>query len=67
MYHSYSYQCTMCGDTKDLVGDCDGGKCQACSTGQYRNIGESYDNDYAEQQQYEKEQDREYENRHRYD
>jgi hypothetical protein len=68
MYHSYRYTCNLCGDERDLCSNSDiAGKCHSCYNGQYQKTGESYDQEYIEQIQYEEQQDREYEERHRYD
>lgn len=68
MYFSYSYVCNMCGDQRDLATNADdGGRCHVCDTGIYRKCGESYDQEFVDQQRYNEQQDREYEQRHRYD
>lgn len=68
MYHSYTYVCDACGDQKDLAcsGD-DGGRCHSCHNGKYHRSGESYDQEWVDEQKYNEQQDREYEERHRYD
>jgi hypothetical protein len=66
MYFSYTFRCDTCGDEKDLATDGnDGGRCHNCNGGHYFKIGEAYDQEWVEQQKYEQQQDREYEERHR--
>ena len=68
MYHSFSFVCDNCGDEKDLATDSDnGGRCHECNTGTYHKCGESYDQEYVDEMKYNERQDREYEERHRYD
>ena len=68
MYHSYSYICDVCGDSRDLATNCDnGGRCYNCIDGTYRKSGESYDQEWVDEQKYNERMDREYEERHRYD
>lgn len=68
MYHSYSFQCDMCGDEKDLAtDDNNGGRCHSFTNGTYRKCGESYDQEWVDEQKYNERKDREYEDRHRYD
>ena len=68
MYHSFVFTCNSCGDEKDLATDSDdGGRCHSCETGHYYKTGEVYDQEFVDQEKYEAEQDREYEERHRYD
>lgn len=68
MYHSFRFQCDMCGDEKDLCTDgADGGRCHECNDGHYRKCGESYDQEWVDKQKYNEQQDREYEDRHRRD
>ena len=66
MYHSFTYTCDECGDQKDLAGSGDdGGRCHSCHNGNYRRTGESYDQEWVDEQKYNEQQDREYEERHR--
>lgn len=68
MYHQYLFRCDRCGDERELCTNADeGGKCHNCMNGNYYKCGESYDQEYIDQKQYEEQQDREYEERHRYD
>lgn len=68
MYHSFRFVCDQCGDEKDLATDGqDGGRCHNCSDGRYHQCGESYDQEWVDEQKYNEQQDREYERRHRYD
>lgn len=68
MYHSYRYQCDSCNDERDLATNADdGGRCHSCSNGRYRKVGESYDQEWIDEQKYNEQQDREYAERHRYD
>lgn len=68
MYHSFSFVCDHCGDEKDLATDSDnGGRCHECSNGTYHKNGESYDQEWVDEQKYNEQQDREYEQRHRND
>jgi len=47
MYFSYTFQCDVCGDQKDLATDGnDGGRCHNCSDGHYYKCGESYDQEW---------------------
>jgi hypothetical protein len=71
MYYARTYKCYDCGDERDFPAhpkdgmDSDGGEC-SCG-GRYRYVGETYDQDFVEEQKYNEQQDREYEARHRYD
>lgn len=68
MYFSNTYRCDVCGDEKDLACDGDdGGRCYNCNDGHYYRCGEAYDQEWVDQQKYEQQQDREYEERHRHD
>lgn len=68
MYHSFSFQCDMCGDEKDLATDSDnGGRCHECDNGTYRKCGESYDQEWVDEQKENDREDRRYEERHRND
>lgn len=68
MYHSFTFTCDHCGDQKDLATDSDdGGRCHECTNGRYRKSGESYDQEYVDEMKYNIQQDKEYEERHRYD
>lgn len=67
MYHSFTYQCDSCGDQRDLCTNADtGGQCHSCINGTYHKCGESYDQEFVDQMEYEEQQDREYEERHRH-
>lgn len=63
MYHCNIYKCDRCGgeievDVMHAAGSCScGGTLQQC--------GESYDQEFVDQERYEREQDAEYEQRHR--
>ena len=68
MYYSNCYRCDSCGDERDLSCDSDdGGRCMNCETGHYKKCGESYDKEWLDEQKYNREQDEEYERRHRND
>ena len=68
MHHGYVYTCNTCGDERELCTNADdGGRCHSCSNGRYYKSGECYDTEYVEQKEYEEQQDREYEARHRDD
>lgn len=68
MYFSNVFVCDSCGDEKNLAtDDNNGGRCHNCNEGTYRKCGETYDQEWIDQQKYEQEQDREYEYRHRND
>lgn len=71
MIHNFTYFCNNCGDEMEVpanLGDqYDAGKCRSCNNGKYVKSGESYDKEFLDQQKYEQQQDREYEERHRHD
>ena len=68
MYFSYVFVCDSCGDEKELATDSENaGRCGNCDDGYYRKCGETYDQEWIDQQKYEQGQDREYEYRHRND
>lgn len=66
MHFGYLYKCDSCGREDELCssGD-DGGRC-SCG-GQYHKIGETYDQEWVDEQRYNEQQDREYKYRHRND
>jgi hypothetical protein len=71
MQHSFIFCCDNCGDEIEIpanFGDqYDAGKCKECKNGTYRKSGESYDQEFIDEERYNEQQDREYEERHRYD
>lgn len=69
MLHNISYKCDNCGHEKEEPSGYGnhGGKCYQCSNGSYHQCGESYDQEWVDEQKYNQQQDREYEERHRYD
>jgi hypothetical protein len=50
-----------------IGGDHSGEKCSRCHNGNYRKVGESYDQEWIDEQKYNEQQDREYEERHRHE
>lgn len=53
MYHSFRFVCDQCRDEKDLAtDDHDGGRCYNCSNGRYHQCGESYDQEWVDEQKY---------------
>jgi hypothetical protein len=70
MYFAYCFECDVCGDEIESQSNADSiGRCNNCDceTGTYRKTGEIYDQEYVDQEKYNDQQDREYEERHRYD
>lgn len=65
MYHTWIYQCNQCQDEVDVDAGYGAGKCSCGGT--YQKSGESYDQEFVDQERYYQEQDREYEDRHRHD
>ena len=65
MYHTNVYTCDKCGDENELDFGFSPGKCHCGGT--YQQTGECYDQEFVDQERYEREQDYEYEQRHRYD
>ncbi len=65
MYYTWIYQCNMCGDEIEVEAEYAAGKCDCGGT--FQKCGESYDQEFVDQERYYQEQDREYEDRHRYD
>lgn len=70
MINNNVYTCDSCGHEKEIPanwGDHNGEKCNSCKEGQYRKTGEAYDQEWVEEERYNKQQDEEYERRHRHD
>lgn len=68
MHFGYLYTCNYCGDKRELItDDDDGGRCHVCDNGRYVKTGETYDQEWVDEQRYNEQQDREYEARHKYD
>ena len=68
MFHRDIYKCDSCGHEIEAERDCNvNGKCSSCHIGRYRFYAETYDQEFVDQEKYERQQDEEYENRHRYD
>ena len=68
MYHQYHFVCNRCGDEIESDYYCDSfGNCNYCDNGLYIFGGESYDEEWVDEQKYNRQQDQEYEERHRYD
>ena len=66
MYYSKTFTCDQCGDSRDLASDFEtAGTCRSCGQGTYCKSGETYDQEWIEQQLYERQQDQEYEESHR--
>jgi len=66
MFHRSVYKCDSCGHEIEVDVDCNGGgKCSSCYNGQYRFHAETYDQEFVDQERYERQQDAEYEERHR--
>ena len=65
MKHDYLYQCNLCGDKTEVDSHYSAGNCHCGGT--YQQYGESYDQDFVDEQKYNEQQDREYEKRHRDD
>ena len=71
MEYNIVFTCDNCRDEKEIPShpqnpnEYSGGRCP-CG-GIYRQTGESYDQEFVEQEEYERRQDQEYEERHRYD
>ena len=71
MVHNHCFCCDNCGHEMEVPANWgeqyDAGKCRECNSGIYRRTGESYDQEWVDEQKYNEQQDREYEARHRYD
>ena len=71
MQYNIVYKCSGCSNEIEIPShprnncEYDAGKCH-CG-GKYYKSGESYDREFIEQEEYERRQDEEYEQRHRYD
>jgi hypothetical protein len=63
MFYEYIWECKKCGIEIELDVDCDPGVC-GCG-GAFQKVGETYDQEFVDQERYEKDQDREYMRRHR--
>ena len=70
---SYTYKCDGCGQERNVPGNPaeghdDSGKVRHCPCGGlFRFSGETYDQEFIDEQRYNERQDREYEERHRRD
>lgn len=71
MVHNNVFTCDNCGHEIEIPASWqdgyDAGKCRECNNGSYRKTGECYDQEFVDEQKYNEQQDREYEERHRYD
>lgn len=71
MFYNYVFTCDTCGHEMEVpanFGDqYDAGKCRHCNDGRMIKTGESYDQEFIDEQKYNEQQDREYEERHRHD
>lgn len=69
MINNSIFTCNNCGNEIELSADAhaDGDKCRECNSGTYQKSGEAYDQEWLDQQQYERDQDQEYEERHKND
>jgi predicted RNA-binding Zn-ribbon protein involved in translation (DUF1610 family) len=65
MYHNDIYKCGSCGEEIQVDSHYSAGTC-ACG-GKLQHCGESYDQEFVDEERYNEQQDREYESRHRYD
>lgn len=70
MFNNIVYACDECSHEVSYPvnwGDHNGERCPECREGTLRKSGEEYDQEFIEEERYNREQDREYEERHRND
>lgn len=71
MLHNHIFCCGNCGHEMEVPASFgqqyDAGQCRQCKEGQYQYSGETYDQEFLDEEKYNQQQDREYEERHRYD
>jgi hypothetical protein len=59
------YKCDSCGSETEVDSNYSAGRCSCGGT--YQQCGQTYDQEFVDEQRYNEQQDREYETRHRHD
>lgn len=65
MFHNDVYKCDACGNETEVDSHYSADRCSCGGT--FQKVGESYDQEFVDEQRYNEQQDREYESRHRGD